>query len=155
MNSNFGYMFETGFFGTRAPFFMDLVTLIVSLLPFLVAVAIYFAKDKRYKIHAYLQIAIFAFSVIVLFYFEYGVRVIGGFDTFMQNSGVSHNYAFIVLIFHIVISVITLIIWSTAIFAAKKLIMLKRHKNMGLITFTGVSLTSLTGIWVYFLMFIF
>ena len=49
MNNTLGYMFESGFFGTRAPFFMDIVTLIVALLPFLVAVAISFARNKYYK----------------------------------------------------------------------------------------------------------
>lgn len=155
MASDFGYMFEAGFFGTRAPFFMDLVTLIVSLLPFLVAIAISFARNKHYKVHAYLQIFIFAFSVIVLTYFEYGVRVSGGFNTFMQGSGVSHDYAFIVLIFHIIVSVIALIVWGLTIFRAKKQLQLGKHRKAGLVTFAGVILTSLTGIWVYFLMFVY
>jgi putative membrane protein len=155
MGNNAGYMFQSGFFGTRAPFFMDLVTLIVSLLPFLVAVAIYFAKKKQYKIHAYFQIFIFTFSIIVLSYFEYGVRVSGGFKSFMQGSGISYDYAFVVLIFHIVVSVIALIVWGVAIFMAKKLLQSNRHKKMGLITFMGVVSTSLTGIWVYFLMFVY
>jgi putative membrane protein len=148
-------MFHQGFMGTRAPFFMDLVTLIVALLPLLVASAIYLAKTKRYKAHSYAQIAIFAFSVIVLGYFETGVRNIGGFESFMQESGVSHNYAFIVLIFHIAISVITLIVWSMQLFMTKKLLKLNKHKKMGLIVFSGVVMTSLTGIWVYFLLFVY
>jgi len=97
------YMFETGFLGTRAPFFMDFVTLIVAFLPLLVAGAIALARAKKYKLHAYAQIFIFAFSVIVLVYFEVGVRVGGGFNSFMEGSSVSHNYAFLVLIIHIVI----------------------------------------------------
>lgn len=153
--SNMDYMFHQGFFGTRAPFFMDLVTLIVALLPLLVATSIYLAKTKRYKAHSYAQITIFAFSVIVLGYFETGVRNIGGFEYFMQESGVSHNYAFIVLIFHIAISVITLIIWSMQLFMVKKLLKLQKHRKIGLIVFTGVVMTSLTGIWVYFLMFVY
>ncbi|OHD96396.1 MAG: hypothetical protein A3E21_06855 [Sulfurimonas sp. RIFCSPHIGHO2_12_FULL_36_9] len=155
MASDFGYMFGAGFFGTRAPFFMDLVTLIVSLLPFLVAIAISFARNKHYKVHAYLQIFIFAFSVIVLTYFEYGVRVSGGFNTFMQGSGVSHDYAFIVLIFHIIVSVIALIVWGSTIFRVKKQLQSGKHRKAGLVTFGGVILTSLTGIWVYFLMFVY
>ncbi|WP_310441991.1 DUF420 domain-containing protein [Sulfurimonas sp.] len=155
MASDFGYMFGAGFFGTRAPFFMDLVTLIVSLLPFLVAIAISFARNKHYKVHAYLQIFIFAFSVIVLTYFEYGVRVSGGFNTFMQGSGVSHDYAFVVLIFHIIVSVIALIVWGLTIFRAKKQLQSGTHRKAGLVTFAGVILTSLTGIWVYFLMFVY
>lgn len=155
MNNNIGYMFEAGFFGTRAPIFMDVVTLIVSLLPFLVAIAISFARNKHYKIHSYIQIIIFAFSVIVLSYFEYGVRVGGGFSAFMKESGVSYDYALMVLVFHIFISVITVILWAIAIFGAKKLLQLGVHRKMGLVVFGGVVLTSVTGIWVYFLMFIY
>jgi len=148
-------MFQTGFLGTRAPFFMDVVTLIVALLPLLVASAIFLARVKRYKLHSYVQIFIFAFSVIVLGYFETGVRMMGGFDAFMQKSSVSYNYAFIVLIFHIAVSIITIIIWGMAIFMAKKLLRQNKHKKIGIITFSGVVLTSLTGIWVYFLMFVY
>ena len=153
--SHLDYMFHQGFLGTRAPFFMDLVTLIVALLPLLVAIAISFARHKKYKAHAYIQIFIFTFSVIVLFYFEYGVRIAGGFNTFMQESSVSHNYAFIVLIFHIIISIISLVIWSSTIFRAKKQLQAGSHKKAGLLTFMGVVATSLSGIWVYLLMFIF
>ncbi|MDY0123009.1 DUF420 domain-containing protein [Sulfurimonas sp.] len=155
MDNNLGYMFEAGFFGTRAPLFMDLVTLIVALLPFLVTLAISFARNKHYALHSYLQIIIFAFSVIILTYFEYGVRVGGGFAAFMQESGVSYSYALMVLIAHIIIAVITVVLWAIAIFRAKKLLQLGVHRKMGLITFAGVVLTSVTGIWVYFLMFVY
>ncbi len=148
-------MFHQGFLGTRAPFFMDAVTLIVAFLPLLVASAIFLARAKKYKLHSYAQIFIFAFSVIVLGYFETGVRMAGGFNAFMQESSVSHNYAFVVLVFHIAISIITLIIWGMAIFMAKKLLKQNKHKKVGIITFSGVVLTSLTGIWVYFLMFVY
>lgn len=155
VNSQVAYMFKEGFLGSRAPFFMDFVTLIVAFLPFLVAIAISQARNKHYKTHTYSQIFIFAFSVIVLFYFEYGVRVGGGFDFFMKGSHVSHDYARIVLIFHIIISLITLVFWGAAIFMAKKLLQLGKHRRVGFITFIGVVLTSLTGIWVYFLMFVY
>lgn len=155
MNNQIAYMFEAGFLGTRAPFFMDFVTIIVAFLPFLVAGAISFARNKHYKVHSYFQIFIFAFSVIVLFYFEYGVRVGGGFDSFMKDSHVSHDYALFVLIFHILISLVTLLFWGAAIFMAKKLLQLGKHRKVGFLTFAGVVLTSLTGIWVYFLMFVY
>ncbi|MCF6340201.1 MAG: DUF420 domain-containing protein [Sulfurimonas sp.] len=152
---NLDYMFTPGFFGTRAPFFMDFVTFVVALLPLLVAVAISFAHNKYYKTHSYFQIFIFVFSVIVLSYFEFGIKLGGGFDSFMKESSVSHDYAFVVLIMHIVISVITLIIWATVIFNSKKQVQLARHRKIGLITFIGVALTSFSGIWVYFLMFVY
>ena len=148
-------MFEEGFLGTRAPFFMDVVTFIVSILPFLVLGAIYLSRQKKYKYHAYAQKIIFITSIIVLTYFETGVRMLGGFDYFMQESGVSHSYAFIVLMLHITISVITLILWITTLLMAKKQLMLNQHKKAGYLVFCGVIITSLTGIWVYFLLFVY
>jgi len=153
--SNMEYMFHQGFLGTRAPFFMDMVTLIVALLPLLVATAIYFAKKKSYKLHAFSQIFIYTFSVIVLGYFEFGVRLGGGFKYFIEGTHISHNYIFAVLVFHIAISVITLIIWTLTIIMTKKQLTTNTHKKAGMITFAGVVLTSLTGIWVYLLLFVY
>jgi len=149
------YMFEEGFLGTRSPFFMDFVTIIVALLPFLVAGAIYLAKMKKYKLHSFTQIVIFSISVIVLIYFETGVRVGGGFKAFMDGSSVSYGYAFFVLIFHIIIATSTLILWFITLIRVKKFLPAGGHKLLGKITFVGITLTSLTGIWVYLLLFVY
>lgn len=149
------YMFQSGFLGTRAPLFMDFVTIIVALLPFLVAFAIYLAKQKKYKLHAFSQIVIFMVSVIVLIYFETGVRISGGFEAFMKDSTVSYSYALVVLIVHIVIAILTLMLWVRNIFMSKKLLHYRKHRRIGIYTFVGIIFTSLTGIWVYFLMFVF
>ena len=149
------YMFETGFLGTRAPIFMDVVTLIVAILPLLVYGAIRFAIKKQYKAHFISQIIIFVVSVIVLTYFETGVRIGGGFDAFIEESSVSHNYAFVVLLVHIAISVVTLALWITTIMKAKKHLQQNKHKNIAKATFTGIVLTSLSGIWVYLLLFVY
>ena len=149
------FMYGAGFFGTRSPMFMDIVSLIVAFLPFLMIGIISLARMKNYKLHAILQTVLFVVSVLVLTFFEVGVRVVGGFSKFMEESGVEHNYALIVLIFHIAISVITLIIWSTTVFMAKKQLQLGKHKRAGWLTFIGVVMTSLTGAWVYLLMFVY
>ncbi len=149
------YMFEAGFLGTRAPFFMDFVTIIVALLPMLIAVAISFARKKQYKLHAYSQIFIFAFAVIVLVYFETGVRVGGDFNAFMQESSISHNYAFFVLILHIIIATLTLIIWFTTLIKAKRFLAKGIHKIVARLSFIGIVLTSLSGIWVYLILFVY
>ena len=148
-------MFELGFLGTRAPFFMDVVTLIVALLPMLVASAISLAKHKKYKLHAFVQIFIFAFTVIVFTYFEIGVRMAGGFNVLMDGSSVSHNYAFFVLVLHIIIATITLILWFTALIRVKKFLSQRTHKKLGRILFLGIVLTSFSGIWVYLLLFVY
>jgi putative membrane protein len=156
-------MFEAGFLGTRAPFFMDVVTLIVAALPLLVVVGIYLAKKKMYKLHAIAQNFIFVFSVVVVAYFELGVRLVGGFNAFIEDSGVSHTYASVVLVVHVLIAVTTLYFWIITLFEANKSFMKKdlpgvasgSHRKHALKTFIGIVLTSFTGIWVYLLLFIF
>jgi putative membrane protein len=156
------YMFQTGFLGTRAPFFMDFVTLIVACLPLLVGIVISFAKKHKYNLHAVVQVAIFIVSVLVVGYFEYGVRLGGGYEAFVKNTHVSHEYLFIVLMIHIIISIITLGIWTSTLLKAKKDYerglpgpYSRSHKKAGFRTFIGIVLTSLTGIWVYLLLFVF
>lgn len=149
------YMFDGGFLGTRAPFFMDFVTLIVAILPFLMLGAISFARMKKYKVHQIAQYILFVVSVIVVAYFEAGVRVGGGFDTFIKDSSVGHNYAFMVLIIHIIIAVGTLFVWIMALTRAKKYLREGKHIQMGKMTFSGIVLTSLSGIWVYMLLFVY
>ena len=73
----------------------------------------------------------------------------------MQGSSISHNYAFAVLMFHIAIAIITLIIWTVTIIMVKKQLATNTHKKVGMMTFAGVVMTSLTGIWVYALLFVY
>ena len=157
------YMFEAGFLGTRAPFFMDFVMIMVAFLPLLTLLAISFAKVKRYKLHSISQTTIFLLSVIVVGYFEYGVRAGGGFDAFMEGSHTSYNYALYVLIFHIAIAIISTIVWGKTIWSARKSInngtlpgsSSLAHKRAGQLTFIGIFMTAFTGIWVYILLFIY
>jgi putative membrane protein len=157
------WMFQAGFLGTKAPFFMDLVTLVVALLPLLVGIAISFARRKRYHLHGAVQMMIFIVSVLIVSYFEYGVRSGGGYEVFVKHTHVSHNYLLTVLIIHIVISVLTLGIWANTLFHGRKDwkngtlpgLYSAFHKKAGIRTYTGIVLTSLTGIWVYLLLFVF
>ncbi len=149
------YMQKPGFLGTKAPLFMDEITIIVALLPLLITGAIYFAKKGMYKTHAYLQIFLYIFSVIILFYFEYGVRSYGGFDSFVKTNPLNHNYLGAVLIIHISIAIATLIVWSMTLLKVKKRVAIKKHKKDGLVTFAAITLTSITGIWVYLILFLY
>jgi putative membrane protein len=105
---------------------------------------------------------IFVISVLVVGYFEYGVRLGGGYEAFVKDTQVSHDYLFIVLVIHIIISVLTLGIWASTLFKARKDYergltgpYSRSHRKAGLRTFAGIVLTSLTGIWVYLLLFVF
>lgn len=157
------YIFQPGFLGTRAPFFMDFVSVIVAALPFLIYGAIMLAKKKNYRAHENVQGLLFVISVIVVGFFEYGVRMEGGYKNLMEGSSVSHDYLLYVLIFHIMISVITLILWVKTLYYAKRDrrqstlpgLYSQSHKKDGQRTFVGIILTMLTGAWVYMLLFVF
>ena len=157
------FLFTSGFLGTRAPLFMDIVSVIVFALPFLIYGAITLAKKKNYSAHESVQKLLFVVSVIVVGFFEYGVRMEGGYKNLMEGSSVSHDYLLYVLIFHITISVTTLILWVKTLYAAKRYkkqselpgVYAKAHKKDGIRTFTGIILTMLTGAWVYALLFVF
>ena len=156
------YMFTEGFLGTRAPFFMDFVMIMVIALPFLVFIAISFATKKNYRAHSLTHQWIFGIAVVVVSYFEYGVRVGGGYEKFSQGSGVSHDYSFIVLIFHIIVALIGFVIWLKLILNARKDSERKvlpgmnsaQHKKDGKRAFLWINLTAITGIWVYIILFV-
>ncbi len=157
------YLFQPGFLGTRAPLFMDIVSVIVALLPFLIFGAIMLAKKENYNAHEKVQKLLFVVSVLVVGFFEYGVRMEGGYKNLMEGSSVSHDYLLYVLIFHIMISVVTLVLWIITLYRGnrdKKQSTLpglysQSHKKDGQRTFVGIILTMLTGAWVYMLLFVF
>jgi len=156
------YMFKIGFLGTKAPFFMDFVLIMVVLLPILAYTAILFAKEKNYKLHALTHQILFVIAFIVVGYFEYGVRKGGGYDEFIKYSTVSHTYSFIVLIIHILIAMIGFGIWLYTIIQAKKnyknskleIEYIQKHKKLGIYSFISIVFTSITGIWVYLILFL-
>jgi putative membrane protein len=157
------YMFQAGFLGTRAPFFMDVVTLIVAILPLLIFGAILLARKGYTKLHMLAQNIIFLVSLVVIAYFEIGVRVGGGFDVFVSDTGVSHGYVLWVLILHIIIAVVTLVYWTLTMIGANLQYAKKElpgrysigHRVLAIKATLGIVLTSLSGIWVYLLLFVY
>jgi putative membrane protein len=156
-------MFKAGFLGTKAPFFMDFVSLLVAVLPILVYGAIILARKKMYKIHMIVQNIIFIVALVVFSYFEIGVRVGGGFDAFMEGSGVPYTYALVVLLVHIFIAIVMLFYWGLTVFNGninyrkRNLpgLASRGHKAMAYKSFLGIILTSLSAIWVYLLLFVY
>jgi putative membrane protein len=163
MKESMNYMFEAGFLGTRAPFFMDFVTLIVAFLPIIIFASIMLARKKHYKLHAISQNIIFIAAVVVLGYFELGVRVGGGFDAFIEGSGVSHTYASITLGLHIIIALVMLFYWILTVLNANVQffrglipgVQSRSHKLLAAKTFIAIIFTSFSGIWVYLLLFVY
>jgi putative membrane protein len=156
------HMFEIGFLGTRAPLFMDIIVIIVALLPFLISLNIWLAVKKRFNLHRILQIVLFLITLVVLVYFEYGMQSTGGFEFYIKESSIDSNLAFIFLIFHIIIAFVMLIMWFSLLkFAgadnkrrALPGMYSRDHKASGRRVAFMILLTSITGIIVYWILFI-
>ncbi len=157
------YMFAPGFFGTKAPFFMDLMTLIVAFLPLLVYFGILFARQGHYDLHRWYQWGLFFFSLIVVGWFEYGVRVGGGFSAYVEGSRWPRMLLFTFLVLHIVIAFFTLLWWSRTLIKADWNFRHRhlpggftlRHIRAGTLSAVGIFLTALSGVWVYLMLFVF
>ena len=153
-------MFDVGFLGTKAPFYMDIVTLFFAFFPFLMAMAIYTAKKKMYELHYKLQMGLFVVTLIVVGLFEVGVRVSGGFYAFMQHSNVNEVFMMIFLFVHIIVAIVSVVLYSILIYGAfrefklKSTPIIKSHKRFGMIVFFGMSATSLMGVLIYYLLFV-
>ncbi|MCK4442821.1 MAG: DUF420 domain-containing protein [Sulfurovaceae bacterium] len=156
------YMFEVGFLGNRAPLFMDEVMLIVALLPILIGLGILLARLGYHKLHYCFQTILLIVTIIVLVYFEYGIKVGGGFIEYMKNSSIDLFFALSFLIYHIIIASITVILWVWLLkvsFEDRKRKALpglysSSHKKLALLVTFFVLLTSLTGIGIYWILFI-
>lgn len=152
-------MFESGFLGTRAPLFMDFVTVIVALLPFLIGGSIMLAKKQSYKAHHITQIIILITSVIVVGYFEYGVRLGGGFAEYVKATSVGYGVALSILVVHILIALVTLYLWVDTMIKAKKHNIIEtpsheyNHKKAGMRVAMGIVATSVSGLIVYVVLF--
>jgi len=96
-------------------------------------------------------------------WFEYGVRAGGGFRSFVETSTLPKMLLWGVLIFHILVSVVTIVWWIRTLIGAERAYDIQNlpgghtlpHRRQGWQTAVGVFLTSLSGIWVYLLLFVF
>ena len=157
------YMFAPGFLDTRAPFYMDMVTLIVALLPFLIGSGIYLARKGFLKVHISFQIFLFLFSVILVGYFEYGVRMDGGYAKFAIESSIPQSIISAFLFLHIIISIVGTIWWGKTVILGIRDYLRKdlpgvasaAHIRNGWISAVAIFLIAISGVWVYLSLFVF
>ena len=146
-------MFSTGFLGTNAPIYMDIITLYFGILPLLMGMAIYMAIKKRYALHKKMNIALYATTLLIVVFFEVGVRISGGFAHFMQESNAQYAFLFTFLLFHILVAFVSVVAYSLLIY--KTLTKLQNHRKLGLLVYLGMSITSITGVMIYYFLFIY
>jgi len=155
-------MFEVGFLGTRAPLFMDVVTIFFALTPFLVAYSIFLAVKGNYRLHLQTQLAVFVLAMVMVVVFEIGVRVDGGFNTYMHESSWSYSAVLIYLITHILFALLTVVAWGITIYSAYKVYReegyqspyFKLHRKRARWVFLAITINSMMGVSLYPILFV-
>ena len=154
-------MFGDGFLGTSAPLYMDVITVYFGLLPFLMAMAVYMAIKKKFDLHFKAQLAIYVMTIMVVVLFEVGVRVSGGFAFFMQESNANYDYMLTFLLAHVLIAFVSVVLYTLVVYSAIREYklnhkpMLKSHRKFGKLAFFGMTVTSITGVMVYYFLFVY
>ena len=157
-------MFEgAGIFGTRADLIVDLVLISMWILPFLFIFSFRLAKKKAYETHRNIQIASLILVTIMVVLFEINIRFYAltesidkdlyyGFEVFNVN---------ILLITHIFIAVATFLCWVYLVIKSLKSFPNKlpgsysmTHKQLGILIFLGICFTTLSGTFIYKLLFV-
>lgn len=152
---------EPGFLGTRALFFMDVVTLYFAVLPFLLGMSIRQAVIGKITGHYRSQIAILFLTIVMVIVFELGVRISGGFIEYVKFSSISYDFFIIYLAVHIFVALMSmggwiyLIITSYKTYKREGLEGMKQHRRMGKWIFSAMTLTSVMGWSIYLFLFIF
>lgn len=153
-------MFELGFLGTRAAFYMDLVTLYFAILPFLLAFSIRQAVIGNIPLHYKSQIVILILTVVMVLIFEIGVRISGGFVEYVKMSPISYDFLVFFLIIHILIAFLAVAGWIYLIITSYKTYQkegiagMSKHRRMGKWTFASLTLTSIMGCSIYVFLFL-
>jgi len=151
-----------GFLGTKALFFMDIVTIYFALLPFLLVYSISYAVKKEYKKHFISQSLILALTLILVLVFEIGVRLTGGFIEYAKESTVSYDFLLYFLIVHIIIAIFAVAGWLYLFISSFKEYKKNgytnfsntKHKKIAKAIFAALTITSIMGVSIYVFLFV-
>lgn len=156
------YLFELGFLGTRASYYMDFIILYFLSLPFLIFFSIWFATLREYRLHHLSQLFLLVGSFFALFLFHYALYIQSDLKLLSADSSISYSTILYVYSLNAVLSLVTLIIWtSTLLFAAADRrrralpgFYTRSHKKTGQKTFLFICLMILSMFLLYWMIYI-
>ena len=153
-------VFEKGFLGTTAPFYLDLTTVYFATLPFLLAISIYFAIQKEFEKHFFSQAIILGITLIIVVIFEICIRVSGGFLEYSKYSNISFDFMLVFLTIHILIAIAAVGGWLFLFISSYKDYKNnsfdgKKHKKIGKAIFLALTISSIMGVFIYLFLFVF
>ncbi len=160
---------EHGFLGYRSTFMLDFVVSALLLIVPLLLFSLYTVKIKRnFSLHKLLQIVLGAVLLVAVTAFEIDVQLMhGGWQNIVNQRETpltpeQLKYVREVLYVHLIFAVSTPFFWATTLFLALKRIPKppvpcahsSLHKKLGWISTIDITLTSLTGLYWYYVAFV-
>ena len=153
-------MSATGFLGTRADALVDIAIVFFIAAPFLMAYALRLAKQRRFRSHQRVQLAVLLAGVAAILLLEVSIRFGGASAAYRESS--LHGHAMVTSLFvaHLVIAFPTIASWcALAIVSSRRFSrelpgsFSAKHRRWGGLTFVGVWLTCITGAGLYVIVF--
>ncbi len=153
---------KNGFLGTRGDFLSDLLICALAIIVPLLLFAIQSGRVRRIKIHHTVMLAIYYTVVAYVIVYEVNMLAKGGMEFLEANVRMDKNIYWIVTGFHVLLGAITLILGGITIRLGMRaqasvlnLEVKKRHRKTGWTTFFLLFFTSVTGLVVYYLTFVY
>jgi putative membrane protein len=155
-------MLPKGFFGARSDAFMDVAIVALTVLPVLMLIAFRAARRGHTRAHRNMQAATLALVLLIVVLFELDVRLSGGKAAFLARNADRARVIEPVLRAHIAVASATFFAWLSLGVASWSRFgqtlpgpFSRWHRRLGLMTFAGACLLSLSGALIYALAFVF
>lgn len=154
---------EPGFLGTKAPFFMDIITIFFAIMPFMLLISVSFAKAKNYKLHFISQAFTLGLALVITVFFEVYVRISGGFLEWSRNANISYDFILTFLVVHIFIAILAVGGWLYLFISSYKRYKAlgyegfknSNHKKIGISIFLALTISAIMGVFIYYALFIY
>lgn len=154
-------MIFEGFLGTQADLIIDTILVMFVLWPFVVLLAIRFAKAGLYRPHRNFQIIIFVCVFLLVLALEIDLRFTDLLDKIKETAIYHSMLAKAVFGTHLFVAIPTFIIWLTLLFRSIRQYETElpgsfsnHHIFWGKALLIGLILTSVTGIALYIIVFV-
>jgi len=157
-----------GFLGYRASFMLDVVVCALIVVVPTLLFSLYAVKIRRnYRLHKSLQIALGIVLLVAVGLFEIDMRLHGGITGILAKRSrpltPSERESFDQLLYvHLFFAISTVVLWATTLTLALRRMPLppapcahsRLHKRLGWLSAVDITLTSVTGLAVYYYGFI-